>query len=289
MMIIARYLLTTLSLATMALAESLAFKRQAGDNVEVAYTANRGYTEMSVTYRPEEILATQAEVMLETKSSGGCWQRASEQQRNKKNGKQVWRLGVIPCLQYSVRLLVERGDCVEELRLGELGPVSQDQIIQANYRPLPPGQATLSATEAGYIVLNFTAAPCADHYELYYESENGEYGSKDFSRGMTEDIIYNMKLNTSYSLTLTSYLGQEWSNLELSWPENPQVTSVTRSDEVECSEEQKICPPPPEPEPRVGPNGAESDRSHSASSSPLVSLLSLSLVLLGAGLSSNQY
>jgi len=278
------YVLTTLSVATLALAESLAFKSKAGENVEVAYTANRGFTEMSVTYRPEDILATEAEVMLETKSSEGCWQRAPEKQRNKKNGKLVWRLSVVPCLQYSVRLLVEKEDCVEELRLREqLGPVSQDQIIEANYRPLPPGQATLSATEAGNIVLNFTAAPCADHYELYYESEDGEYGSKNFSQGMTEDIIYNMKLNTSYTLTLSSNLGQEWSNVELTWPENPQATSV-REEAIECSEIQNICLPSPEPIVR-------SEGVGSSSSSTLVSLvtLSLSLSLALLGLSSNQY
>merc|ERR1712232_53123 len=179
---------------------------------------------MSVTYNPGDILASDGELVLETKAGEDCWRKVPEKHRNRKNGKLIWRVAVFPCLQYRARLVLEREDCVEEVSLGPLGAVSQDQIVQAGYRPLQPGKATLSATEAGNISLNFTAAPCADHYELFYESEDGESGSKNFSRGMTEDIIYNMKLNSTYSLSLTSYLGEEWSSVELAWPDKPQAS-----------------------------------------------------------------
>ena len=277
-----RYLLTILSLATLVLADSRAFKSQAAENVDVSYSA-RDYTEMSVTLSPGDILASDGELVLETKTGDDCWRRGTEKHRNRKTGTLIWRVAVFPCLQYSVRLVLERDDCVEELSVGGLGPVSQDQIIQAGYRPLPPGQPSLSATEAGTVRLNFTAAPCAEHYELDYESEDGESGSKNFSRGMTEDIIYNMKLNTSYSLSLTSYLAQEWSSVELSWPEDPQITSVTTEEEAECSQQQKICQPPPEPEPMVRSEGGDSRENFNAASSlHLVPLLSLTFGLLGS-------
>ena len=285
-----RYL-PLLSLATLALADSLTFTSKAAESVEVSYS-NRDYTEMSVSYDPRQLLTSQGELLLETKSGGDCWRRVPHRLRHRRSGRLVWRVGVFPCLQYSLRLVLEREgeDCVEELSLDPLIPPSEEEIIQAGYRPPPPGQAELTASEAGQVLLNFTAAPCADHYELFYESEDGEAGSKNFSRGMTEDIIYNMALNTSYSLSLTSYLGQEWNSLELSWPDQPQSLPTTseeeEEEEEECSQEVKICPPPPEPE-LVGRSGErEENRFNSAASpgppGPLLTLLTLTvLTILG--------
>lgn len=275
-----RYLL---SLATLALADSLSFTRKAAEHVDVSYS-NRGYTEMSVAYSPGDILSSDGEVLLETKSGGDCWRRVPERLRNRKSGRLIWRVAVFPCLEYSLRLVLEREDCQEELSLGPLVPLSEEKIIEAGYRPLPPSQARLSATEAGQILLNFTAVPCADHYELFYESEDGESGSKNFSRGMTEDLIHNMKLNSSYRLTLSSYLGQEWSNLELTWPDITQATTEEeKEEEDDCSRELKICPPPVEPLERSGAEGGNSSSSESASASsaPLVvPLLVLTLLAL---------
>ena len=284
---VSRYLLALLSLATLALADSQAFKTQAAEKVEVSYSA-RDFTEMSVSYKPEDVLTSEGVAVLETRAGGDCWRRVPEKHRHRRAGRLVWRLAVLPCLQYTVRLVVEGEDCLEELSVGELGPASPDQISRAGYRPRPPGQARLQATEEGNVRLNFTGAPCAERYELFYESEDGESGSKNFSRGMTEDIIYNMKLNTSYSLSLTSYLAQEWSSVELAWPDSPWTTSdTTEEEEEECSQDKEICQPTPELMLRSGDKGSTEDF-NSASSLLVIPLLSLTLplvVLLSPGVS----
>ena len=259
--------LSLLSLTWLALADGrTAFRDKAAEKVKVTYS-RRDYTELEVSYNPEEILEVgddEVSVVLETRRSGGCWRRASGPVR-RLSSSEVWRVEVFPCQEVHTRLVLDRGQCVDQLLTASLA-ATEEEILESGYRPPDPANPALGS-EDGFVYLNFTGSPCVHQYDVYYDPENGDkLGKVTLNPGNTRNdpistrdvLITGMNLDTNYTITIEAKVGTQFGSLRFrASPRSPKVTqsSAPAGEEEECSSAE-ICP---EPELRLGPEEGETD------------------------------
>ena len=257
-----------LTVAALTMADSGAtFKEKAAENVKVEYSQGRSYSEMTVSYNPHDLLedkeAGEVSLTLETKTGDGCWRRAGSRTRLRK--VEVWRVEVFPCQEVHTRLVLDRGQCVDQLITASLA-ATEEQILESGYRPPNPANPALGS-EDGFVYLSFTGTPCVHQYDVYYDPENGDKpGRVTLNSGTTMNgpistrdvLITGMNLDTNYTITIEAKVGTQFGSLR--FPASPRSGAVPESsppagEEEECSSAE-ICP---EPELRMGTEEGETD------------------------------
>ena len=259
--------LSLLSLTWLAMADGqTVFREKAAEVVSVTYS-RRDFTEVEVSYNPQEILEygdDDVSVVLETRSSGGCWRRASGPVR-RLTSSEVWRVEGFPCQEGHTRLVLDRGQCVDQLITASLA-ATEEQILESGYRPPNPANPALGS-EDGFVYLSFTGTPCVHQYDVYYDPENGDKpGRVTLNSGTTMNgpistrdvLITGMNLDTNYTITIEAKVGTQFGSLR--FPASPRSGAVPESsppagEEEECSSAE-ICP---EPELRMGTEEGETD------------------------------
>merc|ERR1711988_809900 len=88
---------------------------------------------------------------------------------------------VFPCQEVHTRLVLDRGQCVDQLITASLS-ATEEQILESGYRPPNPANPALGSDD-GFVYLSFTGTPCVHQYDVYYDPENG--GGGDRLRGVS--------------------------------------------------------------------------------------------------------
>ena len=198
------------------------FKDNSADFLEVGYSKGRGgerVTEISVSVDIGKLFEDGVEVdaddiSLEIKTGKECWRKVGDSPMRRGKQKRMWRVKIIPCKEYSIRLGVARDDCVEYLEYpNTVGPATAVEISKSHYRPKTPGNVVVTPITDDSVLVSWAESDCAESYDLWYEADSGlDLGNITVSAGVGEVTIAGLENCTEYTLYMVSLLGEEFSN-----------------------------------------------------------------------------
>jgi len=199
------------------------FKDDASKFMEVGFNKGRMGTrlaEIAVKVRPTQMfeegedLDVEEDLVLEVKSGDGCWTQVDESPVRRGKDKRMWRVKVVPCKEHVVRLGLKKDGCVEYLQYPEsVGPATAEEIANSHFRPSTPEDIVIAALTGDSVVVSWTSSPCAESYELWYEShDEDDSGNMTVSAGFGSVTVRGLKDCTDYTMYVTAMVGDEFSN-----------------------------------------------------------------------------
>merc|ERR1711915_425238 len=197
------------------------WKENAGDFLNVGfYKGRRGKAvdKIQVKVDFEEMFEDADEVNedllhLEIKQEDGCWKRVNGSPR----GKELfsWKVNISPCKRHSVRVGVQRDDCIEYVSpVKSVGPATIEQIAQAHYRLKSPERLIVSPLTNKSVRVSWAQIECADSYELWYESHDGEIKKNITVNADGERqtaVLEDLNNCTDYTMYVASRIGDKFS------------------------------------------------------------------------------
>merc|ERR1711915_133652 len=150
---------------------------------------------------------------LEIKQGDGCWKRVNGSPR----GKELisWKVNISPCKRHSVRVGVQRDDCIEYVSpVKSVGPATIEQIAQAHYRLKSPERLIVSPLTNKSVSVSWAQIECAHSYELWYESHDGEIKKNitvDADGERQTAVLEDLNNCTDYTMYVASRIGDKFS------------------------------------------------------------------------------
>merc|ERR1711915_98246 len=199
----------------------LKLKENAGDFLNVGlYMGRRGKAvdKIQVKVDFEEMFEDADEVNedllhLEIKQEDGCWKRVNGSPRGKESFS--WKVNISPCKRHSVRVGVQRDDCIEYVSpVKSVGPATIEQIAQAHYRLKSPERLIVSPPTKKSVSVSWAQIECADSYELWYESHDGEIKKNitvDADGERQTAVLEDLNNCTDYTMYVASRIGDKFS------------------------------------------------------------------------------
>jgi len=199
----------------------LELKENAGDFLNVGfYMGRRGKAvdKIQVKVDFEEMFEDADEVnedllQLEIKQEDGCWKRVSGSPRGKESFS--WKVNVSPCKRHSVRVGVKRDDCIEYASpVKSVGPATIEEIAQAHYRLKSPKRLIVSPLTNESVSVSWAQVECADSYDLWYESHDGEVKKNITVKANGERqavVLEDLNNCTDYTMYVASRIGDKFS------------------------------------------------------------------------------
>jgi len=198
------------------------FKENASDYIDVGFNKGRTGTrlaEIAVKFRPRKMFEDEEDVnieniILEVKSGDDCWTKVDETPAKRGKEKFMWRVKVVPCKQHLIRIgvITEEG-CVEYYEYpAPVGPATHEEIANSHFRPSTPEDIVVSRVSDDSVVVSWTPSPCAESYELWYESDKGDNsGNITVSAGFGSVTVRELLHCTDYMVYVTALVGEEFS------------------------------------------------------------------------------
>merc|ERR1711915_176657 len=182
----------------------LELKENVGDFLNVGfYMGRRGMSvdKIQVKVDFEEIFEDADEVNedllhLEIKQEDGCWKRVNGSPRGKESFS--WKVKILPCKRHSVRV----------------GPATIEQIAQAHYRLKSPEKLIVSPLTNDSVSVSWAKIECADSYDLWYESHDGEVKKNitvDANGERQHVVLEDLNNCTDYTMYVASRIGDKFS------------------------------------------------------------------------------
>merc|ERR1711915_1035794 len=199
----------------------LKLKENAGDFVNVGfYMGRRGMAvdKIQVKVDFEEIFEDADEVNedllhLEIRQEDGCWKRVNGSPRGKESFS--WKVKISPCKRHSVRVGLKRDDCIEYVSpVKNIGPATIEQIAQAHYRLKSPERLIVSPLTNDSVSVSWAQIECADSYDLWYESHDGEVKKNitvDANNERQHVVLEDLNNCTDYTMFVASRIGDKFS------------------------------------------------------------------------------
>jgi hypothetical protein len=198
------------------------FKKNASDFIDVGFNKGRTGTrlaEIAVKIRPGEMFeggesVSVEDLVLEVKSGEDCWSRVEDRPVKRGKDKHMWRVKVVPCKKHQVRLGIRREDCVEYLEYPDtVGPATAEEIANSHFRPARPEHVVITPLAEDSVAVSWIPSPCAESYELWYESDQGEdSGNITVSAGFGSVTVRELQHCTDYTVYVTALVGEEFSD-----------------------------------------------------------------------------
>ena len=199
----------------------LELKKNAGNFVNVGfYMGRRGKAvdkiEIKVDFEKmfeDADDVNETSLHLEIKQGDGCWERVNGSPRGKESFS--WKVNISPCKTHSVRVGVNRDDCIEYVSpIESVGPATIEQIAQAHYRLKSPESLIVRPLTNESVSVSWAQIECADSYDLWYESHDGEV-KKNITvdaNGETQTVVIEDLNNcTDYTMYVASRIGEKFS------------------------------------------------------------------------------
>ena len=189
--------------------------------LSVGYSRGRSgdkVTELSLVLRHEDMMVetnTSVErVGVEVRRGEECWTRLEESPVRRGRDKIMWRVKIIPCDIYHVRLVVERDSCVEYYHHPtQVGPADNADIHRSHYRPVMPHNIMTHSVSNDSVMVSWDQSQCAEYYTVWYESHDSkDSGNISLTMGQADVILTDLLNNTDYTVYVTAVLGEEFSD-----------------------------------------------------------------------------
>ena len=197
------------------------FKENASDYIDVGFNKGRTGTrlaEIAVKFRPGKMFEDGENVeieniVLEVKSGESCWTKVEERPVKRGKDKFMWRVKVVPCKQYFIRIGVIKDDCIEYIKYpAPVGPATPEEIANSHFRPSTPDNVAIAQVTDDSVIVSWTPSLCAESYELWYESDQGDdSGNITVSAGFGSVTIRELQTCTDYTVYVTALVGDEFS------------------------------------------------------------------------------
>merc|ERR1712228_219708 len=159
----------------------------------------------------DEVNATS--LHLEIKQEDGCWERVNGSPRGKESFS--WKVNISPCERHSVRVGVNRDDCIEHVSpIESVGPATIERIAQAHYRLKSPESLIFRPLTNKSVSVSWAQIECADSYELWYESHDGEIKKNITVNADGERqtaVLEDLNNCTDYTMYVSSRIGDKFS------------------------------------------------------------------------------
>merc|ERR1711892_974726 len=151
---------------------------------------------------------------IEVKAEDGCWTNVEGKPVRRGKDKRMWRVKVIPCKKYFVRMGIKRDGCIEyHEHSTTVGPASSEEIANSHFRPSKPDNVGIATMTDDSVSVSWTPSECSESYELLYESHDGDdSGNITVNAGMESVTIKDLKNCTDYSVYVTAVVGEEFSD-----------------------------------------------------------------------------
>jgi len=191
------------------------------DYLSVGYSRGRSgdrVTELSLVLSHEDMRTgtnTSVEsVGVEVRTGEGCWTRVEDNPVRRGRDKVMWRVKIVPCNIYHVRLVVEHDSCVEyHDHPTQVGPADNDAIHRSHYRPVMPHDIMTHRVSHDSVKVTWDQSSCAEYYTVLYEShDNKDSGNTSLSMDQTSVILTDLLNNTVYTVYVTAVMGEEFSD-----------------------------------------------------------------------------
>merc|ERR1719233_2643990 len=179
-------------------------------------------------------------VGVEVRTGEECWTRVEGNPVRRGRDKVMWRVKIVPCNIYHVRLVVERDSCVEyHDHPTQLGPADMDAIHRSHYRPGMPHDIMTHSVSHDSVMVTWRESSCSEYYTVWYESHDSkDSGNTSLTMGQTSVILTDLLNNTDYSVYVTAVMGEELSDeAEADFSTN----NVTNYSEVVSADKDTKC------------------------------------------------
>jgi hypothetical protein len=186
--------------------------------LDVGYTQRRlgeKVTELSLTLSYADLPGLDlGAVRLELRPDGGCWTRVEQNPVRRGKDKQMWRVRIVPCKRYSVRVGVQGDGCVEYYQHPtQVGPASAEDIAQSSFRPSPPSSIATASLSSESVLVRWSPSVCAESYSVWYESHDGAHsGNISVTAEHKEVTLTELQSCGDYTVYVSSVLGEEFSD-----------------------------------------------------------------------------
>jgi len=200
---------------------AIKFKENAADYIDVGFNKGRTGTrlaEIAVKFRPGKMFEEEEKyeienIVLEVKSGEDCWTKVDERPAKRGKDKFMWRVKVVPCKQHLIRIGVLKDDCIEYIEYpAPVGPATAEEIANSHFRPSTPDNVAIARVTDDSVVVSWTPSPCAESYELWYESDMGDdSGNITVSAGFGSVTMRELQTCTDYTVYVTALVGDEFS------------------------------------------------------------------------------
>merc|ERR1712106_544488 len=197
-------------------------KKNVSEFMEVGYSRGRvgtRVTELAVTVQHNDMFEGEEDVdmdilRIEVKAEDGCWTNVEGKPVRRGKDKRMWRVKVIPCKKYFVRLGIKRDGCIEyHEHPTTVGPASSEEIENSHFRPSKPENVGITTQTDDSVSVSWTPSECSESHELLYESHDGDdSGNITVNAGMESVTIKDLKNCTDYSVYVTAVVGEEFSD-----------------------------------------------------------------------------
>eukprot|EP00092_Neocalanus_flemingeri_P034721 GFUD01037782.1.p1 GENE.GFUD01037782.1~~GFUD01037782.1.p1 ORF type:complete len:346 (-),score=70.82 GFUD01037782.1:132-1121(-) len=197
-------------------------KKNNTEFMEVGFYKGRtdqSLTEIAVTVRHKDMLEEGKDIdvndlSVEVKAGDGCWTQILENPLRKGKDKSMWKVKIVPCKEYLVRVGVKRDGCIEYFQYPEaVGPALKEDLASSQFKPKSPGNISVELLGTDSVTVSWSPSECAESYELWYESEDRlDKGTLTVSAGFGSVLIMGLENCGDYTLRIAARLGEIFSN-----------------------------------------------------------------------------